>query len=92
MRTVNISLPDSLAIKVDDLLAQKEYASRSEVVRTALRVFLTIDEPVLVERESVFKRLTSNSAFLKEADKARKVAVNNPTKLINISKNYRNRK
>lgn len=43
MTTINVSLPESLAEKVELLLAQKEYASRSEVIRTALRVFFTLE-------------------------------------------------
>ena len=42
MRTMNISIPYSLAADVDLLTRQGEYASRSEVVRTALRLFLTL--------------------------------------------------
>jgi len=44
MKTVNISLPESLATQIDMLLGQKEYSSRSEVVRTALRVFFTFQK------------------------------------------------
>jgi len=45
MKTVNISLPDSLAVQIEKLLGQNEYSSRSEVVRTALRVFFSFQTP-----------------------------------------------
>lgn len=44
MRTVNISLPENLAERIEVLLAQKEFVSRSEVVRTALRVYFTLEQ------------------------------------------------
>lgn len=44
MRTVNISLPNSLVQKVEALLNRGEYASRSEVFRTALRLFLVMEK------------------------------------------------
>lgn len=57
MRTVNISLPENLAERIEILLAQKEFVSRSEVVRTALRVFFTLEQKIApVELVSFTKR------------------------------------
>jgi len=44
MKTVNISLPDSLSEQIDFLLGREEYVSKSEVVRTALRIFFTLNQ------------------------------------------------
>ncbi|MDP2874335.1 MAG: ribbon-helix-helix domain-containing protein [bacterium] len=43
MRTVSISVPDKLAQEVDTLTEKGSYASRSEVMREALRFFLEIE-------------------------------------------------
>jgi len=42
MQTLNISLPRTLAIKVDELVEKEEYASRSEFFRTLLRFYLQL--------------------------------------------------
>lgn len=39
-QTLNIALPKDLVKKVDDV-AKKEYRNRSELIREALRVYLT---------------------------------------------------
>lgn len=39
-QTLNIALPKELVKKVDEV-AKKEYSSRSELIRGALRVYLT---------------------------------------------------
>ena len=44
MRTVNVSLPDNLAKQVDVTLLEGEYSSRSELFRTALRIFFVLDK------------------------------------------------
>ncbi len=44
--TVNISLPKPLADQAKAKVKQGHYASLSEVIRTALRNFLTSDVPV----------------------------------------------
>ncbi len=40
IRTLNIALPEDLVKKVDEL-AKKEYRNRSELIREALRVYLS---------------------------------------------------
>jgi len=37
MGTINISLPDEMIEKLDGIVREKQYASRSEIVRDALR-------------------------------------------------------
>jgi len=76
MRTVNISLPENLAQRIEVLLAQKEFVSRSEVVRTALRVFFTLEQRVdpvelvpftkkpLIDIKSELKEAGHDSAFV----------------------------
>ena len=56
MKTVNISIPDNLASQIDLLLGEQEYASRSEVVRTALRIFFTLDDSSQLRELSTFKK------------------------------------
>lgn len=43
MRTVNVSLPDSLATEVDTIVGEGGYASRSEFFRTLLRFHILLD-------------------------------------------------
>lgn len=40
MQTVNISLPESLASKVDAIIRSEGYASRSEFIRGLIRFYL----------------------------------------------------
>jgi len=41
MTIISISVPDSLIKKIDEKIAEKGYASRSEVARQALRLYLS---------------------------------------------------
>ncbi len=41
MRTLNVSLTDELATKIDRMVDEKGYATKSEVVRDALRSYFT---------------------------------------------------
>ena len=41
MQTVNISLPRTLAKKLDEVVTDEGYASRSEFVRALVRFYLT---------------------------------------------------
>lgn len=41
MAIISISVPDSLIKKIDEKIAEKGYASRSEVARQALRLYLS---------------------------------------------------
>ncbi len=43
MRTINISIPQSLADKIERAMNQKKFASRSELVRSALRIFFSLE-------------------------------------------------
>ena len=40
MQTINISLPETLSRKIDKVISQEGYASRSEFVRALLRFYL----------------------------------------------------
>jgi len=40
MGSINISLPDEMIVRIDSMVKKMDYASRSEVVRGALRDFL----------------------------------------------------
>ena len=40
MGTMNVSIPDELLIKVDSMIEDRGYASRSEFIRDSLRSFL----------------------------------------------------
>jgi Arc/MetJ-type ribon-helix-helix transcriptional regulator len=60
MKTVNISIPDNLASQIDLLLGEQEYASRSEVVRTALRIFFTLDDSSQPRELSTFQKRPLN--------------------------------
>lgn len=42
MQTLNISLPKKLSLKVDELVEEEGYASRSEFFRTLLRLYLQL--------------------------------------------------
>lgn len=44
MRAVSVTLPETLAQKTESLITQGEYASRSEVLRTALRFLFALEE------------------------------------------------
>lgn len=44
MRTVNISLPKKLSVKVDEIIEEEGYASKSEFFRTLLRLYLQLIE------------------------------------------------
>ena len=44
MKTLNISLPTKLSFKVDELVEEGGYASRSEFFRTLLRLYLQLTE------------------------------------------------
>ena len=44
MKTLNISLPAKLSYKVDELVEEEGYASRSEFFRTLLRLYLQLTE------------------------------------------------
>lgn len=74
MKTVNISLPDSMANQIDLLLGQEEYVSRSEVVRTALRIFFTLDQrEESVELQTFKKRpLSEIASEMKKAGNSKK--------------------
>lgn len=50
MDTVNISLPKSLARKIDEIVEREGYASRSEFFRALARFYLIAEE----EREPFF--------------------------------------
>ena len=69
MQTVNISLPESLAQQVSGLISQGEYASRSEVFRTALRLFLALEkaESPLIFSQFVRRPLSEIESGLSEA-------------------------
>lgn len=41
MGTINISLPDEMISKIDEILRNENYASRSELVRDSLRGFFS---------------------------------------------------
>lgn len=41
MAIISISVPDSLIKKIDEKIAEKGYASRSEIARQALRLYLS---------------------------------------------------
>lgn len=56
MRTINFSVPESLSNKIDELLEREDYASRSELLRTALRIFLILEEKSDVPLLSSFVR------------------------------------
>lgn len=45
MQTVNISLPESLATKIDAVIKREGYASRSEFIRGLIRFYLLSREP-----------------------------------------------
>jgi len=60
MKTVNISIPDKLASQIDLLLGQEQYSSRSEVVRTALRIFFTLDSSSRQQDLSIFQKRPLN--------------------------------
>lgn len=44
MRTVNITLPESLVRETETLVDRGEYTSRSEVLRTALRFLFALEK------------------------------------------------
>lgn len=44
MQTLNISLPEKLSLKVDEVVEEEGYASRSEFFRTLLRLYLQLVE------------------------------------------------
>jgi len=41
MATINVSLPDKMIEKLDGIVKERHYASRSEIVRDALRALFT---------------------------------------------------
>ncbi|MCH7730756.1 ribbon-helix-helix protein, CopG family [Patescibacteria group bacterium] len=44
MQTINISLPERLANKIDQVVSREGYSSRSEFVRALLRFYLATKE------------------------------------------------
>lgn len=76
MYTINISLPKILYQKVNELIAQEGYASRSEFFRTLIRIYTVLksEEATLLEFEKkplkeIERQLTKtnryNQAFIK---------------------------
>ncbi len=59
MQTVNISLPEKLAKKIDSVVTREGYASRSEFIRALVRFYL------LAEREEEIKLLPFKKIPLK---------------------------
>lgn len=62
-QTLNIALPEDLVKKVDDL-AKKEYRSRSELIREALRAYIRNSkswEELFTYGESVAKKMNITS-------------------------------
>jgi CopG family nickel-responsive transcriptional regulator len=52
MRTLNVSLTDDLIIRIDKMITEKGYATKSEVVRDALRsYFAELDWELSLEGE-----------------------------------------
>lgn len=58
MYTINISLPKILYQKVDKLIAQEGYASRSEFFRTLIRIYSVLKDEKLNLLEFEKKPLT----------------------------------
>lgn len=42
MHTLNISLPEKLSVKIDRIVEEEGYASRSEFIRTLLRLYFQL--------------------------------------------------
>lgn len=59
MRTVNVSLPDTLAEEVDTIVVEEGYASRSEFFRTLLRFYS------FLESEKVGQEVLTLAPFVK---------------------------
>lgn len=49
MQTVNISLPKSLATKIDTIVRREGYASRSEFIRALIRFYLLLERKEEIE-------------------------------------------
>ena len=66
VQTLNISLPKDLVVKAD-LVAQKEYRSRSELIKEALMWYLK-DKGVLDELFAYGKRIGKKIGIKSEED------------------------
>ena len=69
MRTVNVSLPDNLAKQVDVTLLEGEYSSRSELFRTALRIFFVLDKKPINEIRKDLQEAGHNTKFVESVSK-----------------------
>lgn len=56
MRSLSVTLPDNLAQKAKSLVISGEYVSRSEVLRTALRLLFALEKETPLELTQFSKR------------------------------------
>jgi Arc/MetJ-type ribon-helix-helix transcriptional regulator len=58
LQTINISLPDSLAQKIDAIIEKGDFSSKSEFFRHILRLYL--DSHIVNAEPEVFEKMSLN--------------------------------
>ena len=69
MTVVSLSVPDALLEKVDSMIKERGFASRSEIVRQAVRLFLK--EDIRIEEITGEIMATITIIYREKADRAR---------------------
>lgn len=69
MTIVSLSVPDTLLEQVDSMIKERGFASRSEVIRQALRLFLK--EDIRIEESKGEAMATITIIYREKADRAR---------------------
>jgi len=91
MYTVNISLPKSLYQKVDQLIKDEGYASRSEFFRTLIRVYTALKGEKRELIEFQYKPLSEIKNAMKSTNKYNQSFVNDVVAGLKKSSLYENK-
>jgi metal-responsive CopG/Arc/MetJ family transcriptional regulator len=91
MYTINISLPKLLHQRVDQLIEEEGYASRSEFFRTLIRIYTALRGEKLELLEFVPKSLSEIKNELKKTKKYNEEFINNIITGLKKSSIYENK-
>jgi len=91
MYTINISLPKSLHQRVDQLIEEEGYASRSEFFRTLIRIYTALRGEKLELLEFIPKPLSEIRNELRKTKKYNEGFINNIISGLKKSSIYANK-